>query len=95
VSVSYSVYVVDGIIEVTIGNGKDPLSSGDLGIVPVMERLNFRKGGTNTAKVIGFFFSTNVVNPFQKAFMPANFGEFDTTKLLPAPKEAATTTQTF
>jgi quercetin dioxygenase-like cupin family protein len=85
------VYVVDGTIEATLGNEKDSLSSGDLGVVPVMERHNFRSVGTNTAKVIGFFSSPNVVSTFEKVFMPANLREFDTTKL-PAPKEAATTT---
>lgn len=86
------VYVIDGTIEATLGNEKDSLSSGDLGIVPVMERHNFRNVGTNTAKVIGFFSSPNVVSTFEKVFMPANLREFDTTKLLPAPKEAVTTT---
>ena len=86
------VYVIDGTIEATLGNEKDSLSSGDLGVVPVMERHNFRNVGTNTAKVIGFFSSPNIVSTFEKVFMPANLREFDTTKLLPAPKEAATTT---
>jgi quercetin dioxygenase-like cupin family protein len=86
------VYVVDGTIEATLGNEKDSLSSGDLGVVPVMERHNFRNVGTSTAKVIGFFSSPNVVSTFEKVFMPANLREFDTTKLLPAPKEAVMTT---
>jgi quercetin dioxygenase-like cupin family protein len=86
------VYVIDGTIEATLGNEKDSLSSGDLGVVPVMERHNFRNVGTNTAKVIGFFSSPNVVSTFEKVFMPANLREFDTTKLLSAPKEAVTTT---
>ena len=94
------VYVVDGTIEATVGNDdddddKDRLSRGELGVVPVMERHNFRNVGTNTAKVIGFFSSPNIVSTFNKVFMPANFREFDTTKLLPAPtkEEAATTTR--
>ncbi|HEX6281575.1 MAG TPA: cupin domain-containing protein [Nitrososphaera sp.] len=87
------VYVVEGTIEATVGNEKDSLSRGELGVVPVMERHNFRNIGTNTAKVIGFFSSPNIVSTFDKVFMPANFREFDTTKL-PAPKGAATTTTT-
>lgn len=80
------VYVVDGTIEAAVGNNNDKerLSRGDLGVVPVMERHNFRSIGTNTAKVIGFFSSPNIVSTFEKVFMPANFREFDTTKLLPA-----------
>ena len=86
------VYVVDGTVEATLGNNeKDRLSAGELGVVPVMERHNFRNVGTNTAKVVAFFSSPNVVSTFEKVFMPANLREFDTTKL-PAPKEAATTT---
>jgi hypothetical protein len=50
-----------------------------------MERHNFRNVGTNTAKVIGFFSSPNVVSTFEKVFMPGDLREFDTTKL-PAPK---------
>ena len=80
------VYIVDGTVEATVGNsGKDNLSAGELGVVPVMERHNFRNVGTNTAKVIGFFSSPNVVSTFEKAFMPLNIREFDTTKL-PAAK---------
>lgn len=84
-------YVVDGTIEATVGNEKDRLSSGDLGVVPVMERHNFRNVGANTAKVIGFFSSPNIVSTFEKVFMPANLREFDTTKL-PAPKAVTRTT---
>jgi quercetin dioxygenase-like cupin family protein len=85
------VYVVDGTVEAMIGNEKDSLSAGELGVVPVMERHNFRNVGTNTAKVVAFFSSPNVVSTFEKVFMPDNLKEFDTTKL-PAPKEAAMTT---
>ena len=46
-----------------------------------MERHNFRNVGTNTAKVIGFFSSPNIVSTFEKVFMPDNIREFDTTKL--------------
>jgi quercetin dioxygenase-like cupin family protein len=86
------VYVIDGTIEATLGNNeKDSLSSGDFGVVPVMERHNFRNAGTKIAKVVGFFSSPNVVSTFEKVFMPPNIREFDTTKF-PTPKEAATTT---
>ena len=79
------IYVVDGTIEATIGKEKDNVSRGELGVVPVMEPHNFRNVGSNTAKVIGFFSSPNVVSTFERVFMPMNFKEFDTTKL-PAPK---------
>jgi hypothetical protein len=42
---------------------------------------NFRNIGTETAKVIGFFSSPNIVSTFEKAFLPLNFKEFDATKL--------------
>ena len=88
------VYVVDGTVEATVGNNeKDRLSAGDLGVVPVMERHNFRNIGKNTAKVVAFFSSPNVVSTFEKVFMPDNIREFDTTKL-PAPTQAATTIST-
>jgi quercetin dioxygenase-like cupin family protein len=79
------VYVIDGTVEATLGNNdKASLSAGELGVMPVMERHNFRNVGTNTAKVIGFFSSPNVVSTFEKVFVPGDFREFDTTKL-PAP----------
>ncbi len=84
------VYVMNGTIEATVADDKDSLSRGELGVVPVMERHNFRNVGTDTIKVIGFFSSPNIVSTFEKVFMPANFKEFDTTKLL-APKTASTT----
>jgi quercetin dioxygenase-like cupin family protein len=87
------VYVIDGTIEAIVSNDssneKDRLSKGELGVVPIMKRHNFRNVGTNTAKVIGFFSSPNIISTFEKVFMPANFKEFDTTKL-PAPKEVTT-----
>ena len=87
------VYIIDGTVEASLGNNneKDSLSAGEFGVVPVMERHNFRNVGTNTAKVIGFFSSPNIVSTFEKVFMPDNIREFDTTKL-PAPKGAATMT---
>jgi quercetin dioxygenase-like cupin family protein len=79
------VYVIDGTVEATLGNNeKDSLSRGELGVVPVMEHHNFRNVGINTAKVIGFFSSPNVVSTFEKVFIPGDVREFDTTKL-PAP----------
>jgi quercetin dioxygenase-like cupin family protein len=79
------IYIVDGTIEATIEKEKDNISRGELGVVPVMEPHNFRNVGSNTAQVLGFFSSPNVVSTFEKVFMPMNFKEFDTTKL-PAPK---------
>lgn len=79
------IYVIDGDIEATIGAEKDRISRGELGVVPVMEPHNFRNVSQNTAKVIGFFSSPNIVSTFEKVFLPLNFKEFDTTKLR-APK---------
>ena len=72
---------------------KDRLSRESLESCQLWSVTIFGMSGTDTAKVIGFFSSPNVVSTFEKAFMPANFREFDTTKLSPAPpKEASTTT---
>jgi quercetin dioxygenase-like cupin family protein len=79
------VYIADGTVEVTIGKEKNQISRGELGVVPVMEPHNFRNIGTNTAKVIGFFSSPNIVSTFEKVLLLLNFKEFDTTKL-PPPK---------
>jgi mannose-6-phosphate isomerase-like protein (cupin superfamily) len=73
------VYLADGTVEIMIGKEKNKISRGELGVVPVMESHNFRNIGSNTAKIIGFFSSP------EKAFLPLNFKEFDTTKLS-APK---------
>jgi quercetin dioxygenase-like cupin family protein len=75
------VYIVAGTVEVTIGEEKDQISSGELGVVPDMEPHNFRNIGSDTVKVIGVFSSPSVVSTFEKAFIPLNFKEFDTTKL--------------
>jgi quercetin dioxygenase-like cupin family protein len=79
------VYIVDGTLEVTTGKEKNKISRGELGVVPVMEPHNFRNVGSNTAKVVGFFSSPNIVSTFEKVFLPPNIKEFDTTKL-PPPK---------
>jgi quercetin dioxygenase-like cupin family protein len=75
------VYIVAGTVEVTIGEEKDQILSGESGVVPVMEPHNFRNIGSDMAKVIGLFSSPSVVSTFEKAFLPLNFKEFDTTKL--------------
>ena len=79
------IYVVDGMIEATIGKERNQISKGELGVVPVMESHNFSNVGPDIAKVIGFFSSPNVISTFEKVFLPLNFKEFDTTKL-PPPK---------
>lgn len=79
------VYIADGTVELTLGDEKNQVSRGELGVVPVMEPHNFRSIGPVTAKVIGFFSSPNVVSTFEKYFLPLKFKEFDTTKL-PGPK---------
>lgn len=79
------VYIVEGTVEATIGEEKEQISQGELGVVPVMKPHNFRNVGSTSAKVIGFFSSPNIVSTFEKAFLPLNFKEFDTTKL-PPPK---------
>jgi quercetin dioxygenase-like cupin family protein len=68
--------------EATIDNEKKQLSSGEVGVVPVMEPHNFRNIGSNKAKVVGFFPSANLVFTFEKLFLPAGIKEFDITELL-------------
>ena len=75
------IYVIQGTLEATIGDTKDKVSVGELGVVPIMEPHNFRNVGPDPAKVIGFFSSPNIVSTFDKVFLPANIKEFDTTKL--------------
>jgi quercetin dioxygenase-like cupin family protein len=77
------IYIVSGTVEATIGEKKHQISKGELGVIPIMELHNFRNIGSETAKVIGFFSSPNVVSTFESVFMPMpmNFKEFDTTKL--------------
>ena len=72
------VYIVSGTVEATIGQKKDQTSSGDLGVIPVMEPHNFHNIGSDTARVIGFFSSPNVISTLEKAFLPLKFKEFDT-----------------
>jgi quercetin dioxygenase-like cupin family protein len=59
------IYIVSGTVEATIGEKKHQISKGELEVVPVMELHNFRNIGSETAKVIGFFSSPNVVSTFE------------------------------
>jgi hypothetical protein len=43
-----------------------------------MEPHNFHNIGSDTARVIGFFSSPNVISTLEKAFLPLKFKEFDT-----------------
>jgi quercetin dioxygenase-like cupin family protein len=70
--------VLAGTVEVSVGQEKGQLSQGELALVPTMVPHNLRNVGQETAKVLGFFGSPNIVATFDEAWLPANSQVVDT-----------------
>lgn len=73
-----TVIIVEGTVEVTIGNKRKQLIQGELALIPEMMPHNFRNVGFNKVKVIGFFPKPDIVATFEKVFMPMNQNVIDT-----------------
>jgi quercetin dioxygenase-like cupin family protein len=76
-----TVLIVEGTVEVAIGNRRKQLVHGELALIPEMIPHNFRNVGSNKAKVMGFFPKPDIVATFEKVFMPMNQKVIDTTQM--------------
>lgn len=64
--------VLEGVVEVTLGDEKGQLAAGQIGIVPTLVPHSIRNVGTNTARIIGFFPTPSMEANFVEAIMPYN-----------------------
>lgn len=84
-------YIVEGNVEVTVGDERAQAAAGELALVPALVPHGVRNIGNTTARVIGFFSSSTNMATFDQplvplappADMPAPFGQ--RTVLAPPP----------
>jgi quercetin dioxygenase-like cupin family protein len=62
--------ILQGTVEVTVGEEQGRVAQGGLALVPEMVPHNIRNVGTTTAKVAGFFPSSHIVATFEQPFAP-------------------------
>lgn len=64
--------ILEGTAEVSLGDEKGRLSTGEMALVPAMEPHGLRNVGDETVRVVGFFSSNVVVSTFDQPVMPFN-----------------------
>lgn len=62
--------ILEGTVEVTVGETTETASAGTLALVPEMAPHNVRNVGDGPARVVGFFPSDHVTATFDEAFLP-------------------------
>jgi quercetin dioxygenase-like cupin family protein len=75
------VLVLEGTVQVRLGDEQGQLSAGELALVPAMVPHDVRNTGSETAKLIGFFASERVVSTFEQRLLPSGLRVFDTAEL--------------
>lgn len=76
-------YIVDGDVEVTVGDETSKLSKGQLAVVPKLIPHSVKNIGHNTAKVLGFFGgANNVISIFDEVWQPIESHMVDTSKMV-------------
>jgi quercetin dioxygenase-like cupin family protein len=80
-SVEEVVLVLEGTVQVRLGDEQGQLSAGELALVPAMVPHDVRNTGSATARLIGFFASERVVSTFEQPLLPSGLSVFDTAEL--------------
>jgi quercetin dioxygenase-like cupin family protein len=75
------VLVLEGTVQVTLGDEQGVLSAGEFALVPAMVPHGVRNTGTERARAIGFFASAHVVSTFEQPLLPSGLQVFDTDEL--------------
>lgn len=70
--------ILAGTVEVSVGEEKGQCSQGQIALVPTMVPHDLRNIGNETAKVLGFFGSPNLVATFDQVWLPDNSRVVDT-----------------
>jgi quercetin dioxygenase-like cupin family protein len=84
-SVEELLFIVQGSVEVSIGEEVGVLQAGQLALVPTLVRHNLRNVGREVARVLGFFGSANFVSTFDEVWLPTNSNMVDTAVMAAQP----------
>lgn len=79
--------VLEGAVEVAVGQEKRTLSKGEFAVVPTMEPHDLKNTGSGTARIVGIFGANNIVATFDNVWLPTESNVVDTS-LLPQPAES-------
>jgi quercetin dioxygenase-like cupin family protein len=71
-SAEETIVVMDGDVEITIGDETRSLTSGGIAVAPALVRHDIRCTGETTARCIGFWSSASVVSLWDKVLQPRN-----------------------
>jgi quercetin dioxygenase-like cupin family protein len=72
-------FIIDGNVEVSVGDEKGPAGKGTIALVPEMVPHDIKNTGDTTARIIGFFGgANNIVATFDEAWMQMDSNTVDT-----------------
>jgi quercetin dioxygenase-like cupin family protein len=75
------VLVLEGEVQVALGDEQGKLTTGEFALVPAMVPHSVRNTGTGKARAIGFFAGAHVVSTFEQPLLPSGLRVFDTDEL--------------
>lgn len=81
--------VLDGEIEVTVGDEHGRLGEREMALVPRMLPHDLKNVGTAKARVLGFFGARDIVATFDNVWLPTESNTVDTSQLRPLEASAA------
>ncbi|MDQ4075126.1 MAG: cupin domain-containing protein [Chloroflexota bacterium] len=81
-SVEEVLLILDGTVEVTVGEEAGQFSTRQIAVVPTMAPHDLRNIGEETAHVIGFFGAPSWIATFDHAFEPGGFRVVDIGEVL-------------
>ncbi len=70
--------ILQGTVQVSVGDEEGRVSQGEIALVPTMVPHDLRNVGDDTAKVLGFFGSPNIVATFDEVWLPDDTRVIDT-----------------
>lgn len=81
--------ILSGTVEVSVGQETGQVAQGGFALVPTMVPHDLRNVGDETAKVLGFFGSPNIVATFDEVWLPDNTPVIDTAAMFAAMAQQA------
>jgi quercetin dioxygenase-like cupin family protein len=71
-SAEETLLILEGTAEVTLGDEREELTTGEMAVVPAMAPHGVRNVGDSVVRVLGFFSSNTLVSTFEQPLMPFN-----------------------
>ena len=81
-SVEELLLILQGEVEVNIGDEQGDLKQGQIALVPTLVRHNLRNIGSEKARVLGFFGQPNFVSVFDEIWLPTQSNMVDTAAMM-------------